>query len=1086
MEPVPKDKDLVLETENLLSYQEEEDDINKKFYKIETTLKKKEYEKIYKVFSDDTIISYDELIRNLEEKADYCFDKASGEKYFLFDFDFQSGDVGVDRLQGKQVNLMAQRTDSSENSEQKGLFLELLTNQNNNMCLIIKINLNNDIEIFEHCYNNNEELLVDYFKRLISSYHFFHGESQGITVDELKNYRYEENPQIFGPIINTFDPSNPIPFDYYESIGSFYWDSGAWINLQYYGYTIKSLIEYMNQYPGYFFLDKNDQAVDDGDRQLEMLFQVLTDDVFKIGVLFDQTYQDCYFNESTDKFFSVNNLAKFIYYPFNTINSYNNESSGDSVVAYDFNNPTLSLTKIAQLLNKDNNDTIYNSSITSNEISFEITDLCSVKCKDLNTTFGDNNISYRNLCNSIINRFKQVDGFNIIRKTWTYYLHDVLMSNILFHLCIPRYYYDDSKGFIEVTPKANMEVIEELRTTEQKITTTTTIPFETSKVVIFMKDEKDPLRDNKQGPYIEFPKFKVDSNGILEATDGIFNGSITSTEGYIGGFQIGENYLQTGDRETYFIDGQINISGISDWIQNPDGSVYATRLIQFDKPYNSVEIYTNNPPASRIIPEVVANIVDDGYAIYFSIGHTKMENFSFIYRAAYSSKYGVGMSAEISSGSPAFWAGYTGTKPNLWEGDAIASQWKQDTKFYVTNQGKLVAKNAEIKEEGWIGGLQINSNGLFSNNSDGSEKLSLTPNGLIIPSTGAKIQVGNFQTYYDSTQKKTYWITDGPLYIQGTQSGNVISAIELLTNPGTMSQSVTFKLQVRVTDAKIYMKIISTPTSLYYNETFTIFVQGGSGYHKDGLFDKDKSWHWHSLEDYNKDNRFIGPGTRSLTISSGEGEKYIDLYDTWPMNPALRFSMNPDMSNPSEGYDVYYNYTDGSIVQPLTLKTGTQTMANNTISITGNLAPSKDNTYSLGQSNSSGRWTVVYATTSTINTSDENKKNSIQLLEEPYDTFFNQIQPVKYKFNDGTSNRYHTGFISQKIKNALDNSGLTDLDFAGYVDCSKDGVGDGYGLRYSEFIALNTWQIQKLKHRVNELETQVKNLEIQIDKLKYS
>jgi hypothetical protein len=202
------------------------------------------------------------------------------------------------------------------------------------------------------------------------------------------------------------------------------------------------------------------------------------------------------------------------------------------------------------------------------------------------------------------------------------------------------------------------------------------------------------------------------------------------------------------------------------------------------------------------------------------------------------------------------------------------------------------------------------------------------------------------------------------------------------------------------------------------------------------------------------------------------------------MNPALRFSVNPDMSNPSEGYDVYYNYTDGSIVQPLTLKTGTQTMANNTISITGNLAPSKDNTYSLGQSNSSGRWTVVYATTSTINTSDENKKNSIQLLEESYDTFFNQIQPVKYKFNDGTSNRYHTGFISQKIKSALDNSGLTHLDFAGYVDCSKDGVGDGYGLRYSEFIALNTWQIQKLKHRVNELETKVKNLEIEIDKLK--
>ena len=48
------------------------------------------------------------------------------------------------------------------------------------------------------------------------------------------------------------------------------------------------------------------------------------------------------------------------------------------------------------------------------------------------------------------------------------------------------------------------------------------------------------------------------------------------------------------------------------------------------------------------------------------------------------------------------------------------------------------------------------------------------------------------------------------------------------------------------------------------------------------------------------------------------------------------------------------------------------------------------------------------------------------------------------------------------------------------VDTVKNSDGEEssrYGLSYNDFIALNTWQIQKLKSRVSELEARLEALE---------
>ena len=122
-----------------------------------------------------------------------------------------------------------------------------------------------------------------------------------------------------------------------------------------------------------------------------------------------------------------------------------------------------------------------------------------------------------------------------------------------------------------------------------------------------------------------------------------------------------------------------------------------------------------------------------------------------------------------------------------------------------------------------------------------------------------------------------------------------------------------------------------------------------------------------------------------------------------------------------------------------------------------------------------GTWKL---NSSSISTSDRNAKNSINVMSNQYETLFDYLQPVTYKYNAGTSNRIHTGFIAQDVLNAVNIAGLDTKDFAAVCCDTIDNKGKSeWGLRYEEFISLNTWQIQKAKARISELEARVKKLE---------
>ena len=119
------------------------------------------------------------------------------------------------------------------------------------------------------------------------------------------------------------------------------------------------------------------------------------------------------------------------------------------------------------------------------------------------------------------------------------------------------------------------------------------------------------------------------------------------------------------------------------------------------------------------------------------------------------------------------------------------------------------------------------------------------------------------------------------------------------------------------------------------------------------------------------------------------------------------------------------------------------------------------------------KWTEVFADTGTINTSDRNEKKNIDDIDERYVNLFEMLMPQSFMYINGTSGRTHIGFISQDVEEAMKEVGLTSLDFAGFCKDeieNEDGTTSTiYGLRYSEFIALNTLMIQRTRNELSEL-----------------
>lgn len=149
--------------------------------------------------------------------------------------------------------------------------------------------------------------------------------------------------------------------------------------------------------------------------------------------------------------------------------------------------------------------------------------------------------------------------------------------------------------------------------------------------------------------------------------------------------------------------------------------------------------------------------------------------------------------------------------------------------------------------------------------------------------------------------------------------------------------------------------------------------------------------------------------------------------------------------------------------------------------------PETDNLVNLGRGPGNHKWRQLYANIGEINTSDREKKKYIKAVGGKYLDLYWRLQPVTYKLRSAGADQHdrtHVGFIAQDVEKALEETGLTAMDFAAFCKDAKldkteqpiEGQYD-YALRYAEFIALNTAAIHDLRRTVEELQARIATLE---------
>jgi len=353
--------------------------------------------------------------------------------------------------------------------------------------------------------------------------------------------------------------------------------------------------------------------------------------------------------------------------------------------------------------------------------------------------------------------------------------------------------------------------------------------------------------------------------------------------------------------------------------------------------------------------------------------------------------------------------------------------------FYVTSAGYLYATS------GKIGGMSLNASQMFSDN-------------FILGTVyDANDSSKSFTTLsFGSTDGTTFTattvLTNSGCYMYSLSSDyiycGVIRAMSIRADAGVSSTtgfyfgysggSVTYSAKLTWSGQMLYLKIYNedgVQTALAEAKTFTV--------HYACIWGSDTTW--------------------NATVSKGSSSTSLDTNAFWGIDYA---TFNYSSSNKSQ--HTYYFTISG-------------TSAATTITCRGHIVPWSDNTYDLGSA--AYKWRNIYGQAGVVNTSDRNEKFNVLPLAEVYSRIFDSLIPVTFKFVENTSDRTHIGLVAQDVKDAVLAQGLTTKEFAGYCEWTNDDDTVGCGLRYSEFVAMNIYEIQKLKARVTELEAQINKTE---------
>lgn len=205
----------------------------------------------------------------------------------------------------------------------------------------------------------------------------------------------------------------------------------------------------------------------------------------------------------------------------------------------------------------------------------------------------------------------------------------------------------------------------------------------------------------------------------------------------------------------------------------------------------------------------------------------------------------------------------------------------------------------------------------------------------------------------------------------------------------------------------------------------------------------------------------------------------------------------------SQDYNVrFFNNANESFLLASNTKTWCS-FDNSNFVLALNILPSANNTFTLGDS--THKFTEVWATNGTIQTSDAEKKENIRELNLGLD-FIMKLKPVSWKWKneqaykkketiykkvydknnnfidlqeeeieievpEKTFKRQHQGLLSSDVKNTLDELKISTNEFAGYIKDTESGEG---ALRYTYFIGPIIKAIQEQQKIIADLKNEIK------------
>jgi len=596
-------------------------------------------------------------------------------------------------------------------------------------------------------------------------------------------------------------------------------------------------------------------------------------------------------------------------------------------------------------------------------------------------------------------------------------------------------------------------------------------------------------------------KFKVTSGGTLTATNATLTGSITANTGYIGGtngFTISTGYMYSGSKTSYnsskdgvYIgtDG-IGVGSDKAWIKSDgqfsfggsNGISYDGTTIKLGSKVDASSIEAGSVKAENITGTTITGKTFSGCTGTFS-GTITAGSGSVI------GGFTIGTSKISATGKDGYtieMQKYDGS--NYWVFGAGGKSHSDyiDCPFRVRYDGKLYASGAEIDGKitmtsGFIGG----DSGGWRVNSSSIRRFQF------IDSTTGNTDV---DLYYQYTIQAPNGATSNMLYIRSTaekpSSGTSAKDWEWTSNTNWF-----YKFYIDYNGSFVFRNV----DSYHDNGMVKEFSQFSM---KDGFLQNVCYYY-----DSNGKSTYPPADADSMRISGFRANNFYTTGSNTRCYTDYR----------ADGID----YRGKNFIQFTDSSTGLSGLVtfNTAINIgTGSIRATNDETATIADCTESGRMyfgassaytdessltclrgkTVriyshisgaVYlgSSGSTAISSDEHLKD-IYEMDERYVNFFNNLNPVAYKYKVG--HRKHLGFGARAVEQALKEADMTTEDFAGILIDKNVKIGkdemispDGatefdelYSLRYEEFVALNTMMIKGALAKIAELEKEIKKL----------